>query len=43
MTWMSRSVGDLSVTVAFDRPFMFFIHDEGTGQILFLGHLADPK
>lgn len=30
------------VTVTFDRPFMFLIYDEPTGQILFLGHLADP-
>jgi hypothetical protein len=30
------------VTVTFDRPFMFLVYDEPTGQILFLGHLADP-
>jgi serpin B len=31
-----------SVTVSFDRPFMFLVYDTATGQILFLGHLADP-
>jgi serpin B len=30
------------VTVSFDRPFMFLVYDMPTGQILFLGHLADP-
>jgi serpin B len=30
------------VTVTFDRPFMFLVYDEPTGQILFLGHLTDP-
>jgi serpin B len=30
------------VTVTFDRPFMFLVYDAPTGQILFVGHLADP-
>lgn len=30
------------VTVTFDRPFMFLVHDVPTGQVLFLGHLSDP-
>lgn len=30
------------VTLTFDRPFIFLIYDEPTGQILFLGHLALP-
>jgi serpin B len=30
------------VTISFDRPFMFLVYDTPTGQILFLGHLADP-
>jgi serpin B len=29
-------------TLAFDRPFMFVVYDRPTGQLLFLGHLADP-
>lgn len=28
--------------ISFDRPFLFAIYDEPTGQILFLGHLLDP-
>jgi serpin B len=32
----------LEVTVTFDRPFMFLVYDQPTGQILFLGHLMDP-
>lgn len=28
--------------VRFDRPFVFCIYDEPTGQILFLGQLTDP-
>lgn len=28
--------------ITFDRPFIFAIFDEPTGQILFLGQLADP-
>lgn len=30
------------VEVAFDRPFVFAVYDEPTGQILFLGQLAEP-
>jgi serpin B len=26
-----------------DRPFMFSIQDKGTGQILFMGRVADPR
>jgi serpin B len=29
------------VTVSFDRPFIFLIYDEPTGQILFLGRVTD--
>lgn len=31
-----------SVKLAFDRPFVFAVMDEPTGQLLFLGQLADP-
>ena len=31
-----------SAQITFDRPFVFAIYDEPTGQILFLGHLNDP-
>jgi serpin B len=30
-------------TITFDRPFLFAIYDEPTGQILFLGHVLDPS
>jgi serpin B len=29
-------------TLVFDRPFLYLVYDEPTGQILFLGHLVDP-
>lgn len=29
--------------IVLDRPFIFLIYDEPTGQILFLGHLKDPS
>lgn len=31
-----------AATITFDRPFLFCIYDEPTGQILFLGQLIDP-
>lgn len=30
-------------TVVLDRPFLFLIYDEPTGQILFIGRLLDPS
>ncbi|HEY8942776.1 MAG TPA: serpin family protein [Polyangiaceae bacterium] len=30
-------------SIRFDRPFLFVIYDEPTGQLLFLGHLLDPE
>lgn len=30
------------VTLTFNRPFMFLIYDEPTGQILFVGNVAEP-
>jgi serpin B len=37
----TRSVKPLAA-IALNRPFVFCIYDEPTGQILFLGRLADP-
>jgi serpin B len=31
-----------SVTVRFDRPFIFAVYDAPTGQVLFLGRVAQP-
>ncbi len=31
------------VRVRFDRPFLYCIVDKPTGQVLFMGHLADPS
>jgi serpin B len=30
-------------TVTVDRPFLFVIHDEPTGAVLFLGRVTDPR
>jgi serpin B len=30
------------VEVSFDRPFLFFIRDDATGSVLFLGRVSDP-
>ncbi len=32
-----------SAEITFDRPFIFGIYDEPTGQLLFLGHVVDPS
>lgn len=32
-----------SATLAVDRPFLFFIQHTGTGEILFLGQVVDPR
>ncbi len=32
-----------SATLVVDRPFLFFIQHTGTGEILFLGHVVDPR
>lgn len=29
-------------TVEFDRPFLFWVQDDATGQLLFLGRIANP-
>jgi serpin B len=39
---MKAGVGMENKTVTLDRPFIFLIYDEPTGQVLFLGHLKDP-
>ncbi len=30
-------------TVPIDRPFLYFIRDRGSGVILFMGHVTDPR
>lgn len=30
-------------TITVDRPFIFWIHDDATGAILFLGQVTDPR
>jgi serpin B len=32
-----------SNTLTLDRPFIFVIYDQPTGQVLFLGHVAEPS
>lgn len=43
----TAAVGELvsrppSVTVALDRPFTFVVQDDATGEMLFVGRVADP-
>ena len=38
-----ESAGPPPATITLDRPFLFLIYDEPTGQILFLGRLTDPR
>lgn len=40
---ITRESAKPSATLSFDRPFVFAIYDQPTGQVLFLGNLLDPK
>ena len=40
---VGESAGPAPATITLDRPFLFLIYDEPTGQILFLGRLTDPS
>jgi serine protease inhibitor len=31
------------ITIVLDRPFLYAVDDEPTGEILFLGRLRDPS
>ncbi|HEU5113275.1 MAG TPA: serpin family protein, partial [Acidimicrobiia bacterium] len=35
--------GSHGPTVPIDRPFFYFIRDRGSGAILFMGHVTDPR
>lgn len=39
---MNDTAASESVEVSFDRPFLFFIRDDATGSVLFLGRVSDP-
>jgi serpin B len=41
---MARASAALAPTVEFkaDHPFLFFIRDNASGMILFMGRVADP-
>jgi serpin B len=39
---VTRAADPQPVSVRFDRPFLFFIYDEPTGQILFAGRVRKP-
>jgi serpin B len=40
---IGESSGPEPATITLDRPFLFLIYDEPTGQILFLGRVVDPS
>ena len=40
---VGESAGPAPATITLDRPFLFLIYDESTGQILFLGRVVDPS
>ena len=39
----SGGIGPPPIVVVPDRPFLFLVYDEPTGQILFVGRLVDPR
>lgn len=38
-----KSAPEAPTTLTLDRPFLFFISDRDSGQLLFLGRVADPR
>ena len=40
---MATSLGPPPVAMTVDRPFLFFIVDRPTGEVLFLGRVVDPR
>ena len=39
---IKRSSAPMGLNVSADRPFLYFLRDEPTGAILFLGRVLDP-
>lgn len=38
-----ETAAPVSVPVKVDRPFVFFVRDDATGAVLFMGHVVDPR
>lgn len=39
----NESAAPAARVLALDRPFVFMLRDRGTGVVLFLGHIVDPR
>jgi len=40
---LTSAIGEESVAMTLDRPFLFIIEHDSTGEILFLGQVTDPS
>lgn len=39
----AKGAAPIPLEISFDRPFLFFVRDNASGLVLFMGHVADPS